>query len=160
MGDCMTAWTKIGAALLMAGAIGMTLPALAQTADEVSVKVEAEFGSATQLSDAFTALAQSITDGDKETAAALMWYPLHVTSGGKRFDIKSPESFIERYDEIVTEAVKLAVTQQDFAALTIGEDFVSTDGDVVSFKQVCAGKKCQVKYWLVRAIDVDAAAAR
>ncbi|GLQ55753.1 hypothetical protein GCM10010862_30120 [Devosia nitrariae] len=126
----------------------------AQGVAEVNEHIEALLGDADAFEVAFEVLQHAIAGHDAETVASLVDYPLDVVIDGRRIVIEEEAEFVERYDEIVTDPVEAAVTDQAYADLFVNGDGVMFGDGEVWMSAYCTDRSCEAVYWLVRAINI------
>lgn len=141
--------------LLVGAGLGVTLSSVAAQSDgQVNERIEALLGDADAFEVAFEVLQQAVAGHDAETVASLVDYPLQVVIDGRRTAIDGEAEFVERYDEIVTQAVEAAVTDQVYADLFVNGDGVMFGDGEVWMSSYCTDSSCAAIYWLVRAINI------
>lgn len=133
----------------------VTLPSVAaQSVAQVNDHIETLLGDADAFGVAFEVLQQAIAGHDAETVASLVDYPLDVVIDGRQVAIEGEAEFVERYDEIVTEPVEAAVTDQAYEDLFVNGDGVMFGDGEVWMNAYCTDNSCEAVYWLVRAINI------
>jgi hypothetical protein len=128
--------------------------AAAQDVAEVNEQIETLLGDADAFEVAFEVLQQAVAGHDAETVASLVDYPLDVVVDGRRIAIESEAEFVQRYDEIVTEPVEAAVTDQGYDDLFVNSDGVMFGNGEAWMSAYCTDRSCEAIYWLVRAINI------
>jgi hypothetical protein len=128
--------------------------ASAQSVEDVNARIESLLGGSDSFSVAFEVLQEAVEAEDRATVASLVRYPLNVTLDGRRIAITDEETFVSRYDEIVTPAVAEVVISQEYADLFVNADGVMLGDGEVWLNAYCTDRSCAVTYWLIRAINV------
>lgn len=147
-------WLAKSSLLVGAGLCTMLSSVAAQGDAEINDQIETLLGDADAFEVAFEVLQQAIAGHDAETVASLVDYPLDVVIDGRRIAIEGEAEFVARYDEIVTEPVETAVTDQAYADLFVNGDGVMFGDGEVWMSAYCTDSSCEAVYWLVRAINI------
>lgn len=128
-------------------------PAAAQTVEETNARLDAIYGEHTTFGDAFDALFNAVSNGDKATVASLVKYPLRVATNGEEYVIDNEQTFIDNYDTIMTPQIVDTIVGQDFALLFVNDEGVMYGDGNVWFADVCLDDACNTAVWLVTTIQ-------
>jgi hypothetical protein len=119
--------------------LALATPALAQTADDVSAAIEMNFGDAQYFEMAFVSIQGAVAERDAAYLASWVAYPITINpGGGDAFVVETPEDFVARYDDIVTDEIYQAVTGQAYENL-----FVNSEGVMFGDGQLWIAGICQ-----------------
>jgi hypothetical protein len=126
------------------------------TAARVAVRLALQDGTAGSLAHRYAALGVTddaiinrtalrcwlaLRDGDRETVADLVAYPLSVVVGGRRLQLRTRAQFLARYEAIVTPRLRAAVlasvprhlfVRDDGAMLGAGDIWIGATGRLVA----------------------------
>jgi hypothetical protein len=152
-GKFMNLLAKLTAAAGLALFVGLSLPALAQSPEEMNARVDTLFGEHETLVAAFDGLTAAVRDGDAETVAAFVKYPFTVTVGGRKLVLKSEQEFVADYDAIITPEIAKVVGGQDYGALFANSNGVMFGNGEMWLTAVCTDKACSSSYWMISAIN-------
>jgi hypothetical protein len=131
---------RLAAALLIA--LLFVVPAAAQTADEVNGRIEMVLGDHTKFEAAFAAVQAAVADEDADALAALVSYPITIRSGPEELTIDDVEAFAQHYEEIMTEEIVTAITDQTYESLFVNSDGVMFGNGQVWLSGVCTDDAC------------------
>jgi hypothetical protein len=120
----------------------LAVPAVAQTADEVNGRIEMVLGDHTKFEAAFAAVQAAVADEDADALAALVSYPITIRSGPEELTIDDVEAFAQHYEEIMTEEIATAITEQTYEGLFVNSDGVMFGTGQVWLSGVCADDAC------------------
>lgn len=120
----------------------LATPALAQSVEAVNEQLAFQFGDAAKMEEAIATFQQAVRDGDAETVAALVSYPITVTIDGEDREFADAEEFADSYDEIITPHIAEVVAQQDYAALFVNVDGVMFGSGEVWLTALCEDEAC------------------
>ena len=95
--------------LAMAGALAGSAHRLRAQETSTSETIQSPLGDSTRYREAITAFQKAVKAHDAAGVAALVRYPIKVRIGGSRRTIKTPQTFIAKYDSIITPAIAAAV---------------------------------------------------
>ena len=140
-------WSLCLAALLMTG------PALAQTHEEVSARIEALQGDAAGFAEAFDLLTEAMRYGDPVTVAQLAEYPLTVRANGEEYELIEARDLVDNYDRLVMADTQAIVASQDFAELFVNAEGVMFGNGEVWMASVCDDNACSRTHWAIIAIN-------
>lgn len=108
-----------------------TVSSNAQTDKEVNSNLDTLFGEHVSYQKFFEKLKQAIVKNDKQVIASMVDYPFHARINGKAIKINDQAHFINDYNKVITEKVRLAVINQTYANLFANWQGVSIgDGEV------------------------------
>jgi len=147
---------RLALAIIAALAVA-TVPAVAQTADEVNASIDTLLGDHTPYEEAFAAIQAAVADDDAETVAAWVAYPFSATINGEDYALEGPEGFVEHYDGIVTEEVKVAVVEQKYEELFVNAEGIMVGNGQMWLSGICKDYACAE--FEVRIITIQSTAA-
>jgi hypothetical protein len=133
--------------------VGLGVPVVAQSASEVSERIETLLGNAAAFEAAFEALQFAVEAEDRQTVAALVKYPFHTTLRGRRVSVRNDLEFVAHYDALVPDAVEAAILAQSYETLFVNADGVMFGSGQLWMTPVCAGRRCAQTVWLISAIN-------
>lgn len=130
--------------LLVALSLLLAVPAYAQTADDVSAAINANFGDAREFERAFVSIQGAVAEGDAASVASWVAYPITVTDeNGDKLTLEDESQFVEHYDEFMTDEIVDAVAQQDYAALFVNSEGVMFGDGQMWISGVCPTEACE-----------------
>jgi hypothetical protein len=133
--------TKLLAALGLAFALS-SFPAMAQTDADTDAAIDSALGDHTFYRTAFDALQKAIADDDKAGFAAWVSYPIAVTADGEEMTIADAAQFEEHYDNILTDAIKTAISEQKWQDLFANYKGVMFGNGQVWLNGICKDDTC------------------
>jgi hypothetical protein len=143
---------------VLAGALSMALlPAVAR-ADEAGVdqQIEALLGDTFDYKELFYAFQSAVAEGDAETVASLVSYPITVTQDSVASTYADASEFVEYYDDIITPEVRRAVAGQDYGDLFVSGGGIMIGNGEVWINGICDDDSCsQVLPRVVTIQDAD-----
>ena len=96
----------------------------------VDAAIDKVLGDHTKYRAVIDAYQKAVSEGDKDTVAALIDYPFAATIDGKRTVIKDAAGFVQHYDKIVTPAIAGAIKAQKYSELMVnGQDVMFGSGE-------------------------------
>jgi hypothetical protein len=104
-------------ALVVTLAMAAAAPALAQSDQETSVRLDALFGAHEPYEAFLATLKDAIAAKDKRAVAAMIAYPLETRIAGARVTLGSAEDLVRRYDRLFPPPVVAAIEGQTYATL-------------------------------------------
>jgi hypothetical protein len=120
-----------------------TPAALAQTADEVSGRINMLFGDAQYFEMAFVAIQGAVTDGDAEYLASWVAYPITINPGtDEEWTVETPEDFVASYGDIMTDEIYQAVTGQAYENLFVNDQGVMFGNGQLWMTAICQDDTC------------------
>jgi hypothetical protein len=128
------------AAMLM---VASAAPVLAASVAEVNTRIETVLGNAKRYETSINAFQQAVATGSTEDVAAFIRYPLRVAIDGRKAVIRSPKTFVERYDEIMTPTIVDAIKGQDYGDLFVNDQGVMFGNGQAWLNAVCLDPKCR-----------------
>lgn len=132
---------KMIAGLLLALCLSV-VPALAQSDADTDAAIDSNLGDHTLYRGAFDAIRKAVADDDKAAFAEWVSYPIKVTADGEEMSIGSPEQFVEHYDNIVTDEIKTAITDQSWADLFVNYQGIMFGNGQVWANGICKDDQC------------------
>lgn len=132
---------KLLAALGLAFALS-ALPALAQTDADTDAAVDSSLGDHTAYRAAFDAIQKAVVEGDKAGFAAWVSYPIAVTADGEEMKLSDAAQFEEHYDNILTDEIKAAITDQKWQDLFVNYQGIMFGNGQVWLNGICKDDKC------------------
>lgn len=126
--------------VMLAALIGM--PAFAASVAEVNARIDSVLGNSKRYEASINAFQQAVKEGHKEDVAAFIRYPIRVTIGGQKTVIRSPETFVQRYDAIMTPAIVGAIRNQNYGDLFVNDQGVMFGNGQAWLNAVCLDRKC------------------
>lgn len=127
--------------LLLAAAFSVA-PALAQSDAETDAAIDAALGDHTAYRAAFDAIQQDVAEGDKAGFAEWVSYPIEVKIGGDKVSIADAGEFVARYDEIVTDEIRNAISGQAWADLFVNYQGIMFGNGQVWLNGICKDDAC------------------
>lgn len=132
---------KLLAALGLALALS-AFPAVAQTDADTDAAVESALGDHTAYRAAFDAIQKAVADGDKVGFAAWVSYPIAVTADGEAMKLSDAAQFEEHYDNILTDEIKAAITDQKWQDLFVNYQGIMFGNGQVWLNGICKDDAC------------------
>jgi hypothetical protein len=129
-------------ALVMALAMAAAAPALAQSDQETSGRLDALFGAHEPYEAFLATLKDAVAARDKRAVAAMIAYPLETRIAGARVTLGSAEDLVRRYDRLFTPPVVAAIEGQTYATLFATAEGVMVGDGELWFSGICAGEAC------------------
>lgn len=135
-----------------------TLPAAAQTAEDINDTIDGVLGDHAPYEEAFFSIQAAVVEYEAESVALWVAFPLSVTVDGQAFSIEGPADFIEQYDAVVTEEVRDAVANQRYEDLFVNAEGVMFGDGQMWLNGVCSDDACtesDVKIITIQGTDAD-----
>lgn len=132
---------KIIAGLMLALCLSV-VPALAQSDADTDAAIDSNLGDHTLYRTAFDAIQKAVADDDKAASAEWVSYPIIITADGEEMSIADAAQFVEHYDNILTEEIKTAITDQTWADLFANYQGVMFGNGQVWVNGICKDDKC------------------
>ena len=129
------------AGLLLAFCLSV-VPALAQSDADTDAAIDSNLGNHALYRAAFDAIQKAVADDDKAAFAEWVSYPIKVTADGEEMSIGSPEQFVEHYDNILTDEIKAAITDQSWVDLFVNYQGIMFGNGQVWANGICRDDKC------------------
>ena len=123
---------------LLALLLLLPLPAMAASVAEVDQRIADVLGDPGAFHEAFDAIQQALAEDDAEALAKWVEYPLNVQVSGAPSTIASEEDFVAAYPQLLPDAIKAVVEEQDYADL-----FVNDQGAMFGNGQMWLGGICK-----------------
>ena len=103
-------------------------------AGDARARIDALLGDAAQYEAVFNAFKIAVVAGDRAAVVETLRFPLNIGAGKQ---IRGPGEFQRNYDKIITPAVIVAVSNQDF-----GKVFVNQQGVMIGDGQLWLNGQC------------------
>lgn len=120
-----------------------TAPAVAQSDAETDAVIDNVLGDHTLYREAFDAIQQAVADDDRAAYAAWVGYPIKVVADGEEMTIDEPAQFIEKYDNILTDEIRGAITSQHWQDLFANDQGVMFGNGQVWLNGICKDDTCE-----------------
>lgn len=132
---------KLLQAVLLAFSL-LAAPALAQSDANTDAAIDYALGDHAAYRAAFDAIQKAVTDDDGAAFAAWVSYPIKVTTDGEEMSIADAGQFAEHYDNIVTDEIKTAISDQAWAGLFVNDQGVMFGNGQVWLNGICKDDQC------------------
>ncbi len=146
--------------LLLACVLASTFTGLARTGRQSSAAVdqaiEKNVGNPVEVHQFFTRLQQAAARQDKDTVASMVRYPITVKLNGKSTILRTPRSFLEHYDRILTPEITAAIARQRYENLFVNYQGVMIGNGQVWIAGICRDKACKESDIKIRTIQSTA----
>ena len=131
-------------------------PALAQTDEDVTAAINANFGDAEPFVEAFDAIQAAVEAGDAETFASWISYPFRVTVDGEAYVFEGEDGVIDHYESMMTDEIKTAILDQQYKNLFVNAEGVMFGDGQLWLSAICQNEPCDI--FDVRIITVQSTA--
>ena len=131
-------------------------PALAQTDEDVTAAINANFGDAAPFVEAFDAIQAAVEAGDAETFASWISYPFRVTVDGEAYVFEGEDGVIDHYESMMTDEIKTAILDQQYKNLFVNAEGVMFGDGQLWLSAICQNEPCDI--FDVRIITVQSTA--
>jgi len=131
-------------------------PVLAQTDEDVTAAITANFGDAAPFVDAYDTIQAAVADGDAETFAGWISYPFRVTVDGEAYVFEAEDGVIEHYESMMTDEIKTAIVEQQYKDLFVNAEGVMFGNGQLWLTAICQNEPCDI--FDVRIITVQSTA--
>ena len=131
-------------------------PALAQTDEDVTAAINANFGDAAPFLEAFDAIQAAVEAGDAETFASWISYPFGVTVDGEAYVFEGEDGVIDHYESMMTDEIKTAILDQQYKNLFVNAEGVMFGDGQLWLSAICQNEPCDI--FDVRIITVQSTA--
>lgn len=130
--------------VVVASFVALMTPAAAQTVEEVNGRIETVFGEYEAFAEAFEAVQAAVAEGDAETFAEWVYYPITVaaTGDGEEVTLEGPEDVVARYDDFMTDEIIEAITNQRYEDLFVNGGGVMFGNGELWLGGVCTEEGC------------------
>jgi hypothetical protein len=118
------------------------IPALAQSDAEVDARIDAVLGDHTLYRAAFDGIRTALAEGDASAFAAWVSYPARVVADGEAMVIGGEAQFVEHFDNILTDEIRAAITDQKWQDLFVNADGVMFGNGQVWLNGICRDEAC------------------
>ncbi|HTH54260.1 MAG TPA: hypothetical protein VL495_09930 [Edaphobacter sp.] len=111
-------------------------------------------GDPAQFQTVFTGLKQAVEKHDAAAVAALISYPITINPRTKKaISIRTPKTFIARYDQIVTPHIADVIEKQKYEDLFVNDQGAMFGSGEVWIAGICKDKACKQVDIKVRTIQ-------
>jgi hypothetical protein len=131
----------------------MSLPALAQSEEDVHASIEAIHGNADGFFEVFSLLQDAVMFGDPVTWGQYAFFPLVVNANGETYDVLEEQDLVDNFDMLVMSETLQAFLEQDVADLIVTDEGVGIGDGVVWISNVCLDDACSQTQWGIIAIN-------
>ncbi|SMQ70274.1 hypothetical protein SAMN06295905_1861 [Devosia lucknowensis] len=140
--------TRLAASALAILALASTsMPATAQSEEEVYDSIESIHGNADGFFEVLSLLQDAVMFGDPVTFGQYAFFPLAVNVGGESYEVLQPDDLTADFDNIFTPEVQQAVLEQDPADLVVTSEGVGVGNGAVWITNVCLDDACEETQW-------------
>jgi hypothetical protein len=123
-------------------AMAAAAPAVAQSDEETSARLDVLFG-AHEPYEAFLArLKDAVAAGDRRSVAAMVAYPLETRVAGESVTLAVPDDVLRRYDQLFAPPVVAAIGRQTYATLFANAEGVMIGDGEIWFSGICGDDAC------------------
>ncbi|SEL88004.1 hypothetical protein SAMN05428989_2767 [Pseudoxanthomonas sp. GM95] len=144
--DAMAAPASVAASEAPAQAAQPSMPADAGKEAEVDARIDKVLGDHKAYRSALERLQAAVGTDDRSGVAALVRYPLAVSTLTGKIQVDNAKDFIAHYPDIVTPVVAQAIAKQRYAELFVSQNGVMLGSGEVWINGVCHDPQC---------VDVD-----
>lgn len=138
------------AAMLLAGT---TLPAAAQSEEDVYAGIESIHGNADGFFELFSLLQDAVMFGDPVTFGQYAFFPLSVNANGESYDVLEEQDLLDNFDMLVSPDTLQAVLNQDVADLIVTSEGVGLGDGALWITNVCLDDDCAETQWGIISIN-------
>lgn len=133
--------SKLLTALILALSLCVA-PALAQSDTDTDAAVDQVLGDHATYHAAFDAIQKAVAGNDKAAFAGWVSYPIDVTIEGKQVTIEDAQQFADRYDAIVTDDIKAAITGQKWSDVLVNDEGLMFGDGEAWLNGICKDDAC------------------
>ena len=133
-------------------------PALAQSVEAVNDQLALQFGDDGRMERAIIDFQQAVRDGDVETVAALVSYPITINIDGVDREFADAEAFAADYNDIMTPDIAEVVAGQDYGALFVNSQGAMFGQGEVWITAFCEDESCNS--WEPKVVTIQHTANR
>lgn len=153
----MASYFALGRLIIFTIALWAASSAVAQgSAAAVDKALDDNLGEHVQMHQVFFKLQQAVAKQDAAAVAALVNYPLRVKVKGKTVIIRTPQTFVSKYDSIMTPEIAGAVERQKYDDLFVNDQGAMFGDGQVWLAGVCKDKGCEHPEIRIRTIQSTA----
>lgn len=127
----------------------LTLPAFAQSEEDVMAQIESLHGMSVEFGEVFAQVQDAFLFDDPASFASLGAYPLTVAANGELYDILDPQDLVDNFDTLLTQDTRDAIGGQDFADLIVTSDGVGFANGAMWMTNICDDDACSSSQWLI-----------
>lgn len=145
----LSSFILLGALLLSAGIV------LAQTgSSSLDKSIADNVGDPAKFQTFFASLKQAVEKRDAAAVAAMVSYPITVNPRTKAtITIRTPQSFIARYDKIITPHIGEVITKQKYENLFVNYQGAMLGSGEIWIAGICKDKACKQSEIKIRTIQ-------
>jgi hypothetical protein len=142
-GDELHLRTQLARLILFTGALLLpTIGAAQSSRADLNKSIDMLIGDHVKVEHLLTDLQRSVASHNAAAVAALVHYPIKVTSGKHPITIKTPTEFIADYDRIITLDISEAILKQKYDALFVNSQGAMLGEGEVWITSFCLDKDC------------------
>lgn len=130
-----------------------TLPALAQSEEEVMARIERIHGDSEGFGEIYGRLQDAFLFDDPTSIAELGIYPMAVNANGESYDILEAQDLVDNFDSLVSTQTQEALLNQDFADLLVTSEGVSFASGALWMTNICLDDACAETQWGIWSIN-------
>lgn len=131
----------------------LSVPAYAQSEEDVMAQIESLHGKSAEFGEAFGLLQDAFLFGDPVTIADLGVYPLTVNANGESYDILEAQDLVDNFDSLLTPQTISALSSQDYGDLIVTSDGVGFANGALWMALVCVDDSCTDSNWGIISIN-------
>lgn len=120
----------------------LSLPALAQSADDVNAAIDSNFGDHAAFEAAIQSIQFAIAEGDAAGVAAWVAYPITINPTGDALVIENEAEFVQHYGDFMTDEIVNAVATQEYGDLFVNAEGVMFGNGQLWVSGVCRDDAC------------------
>lgn len=140
-------------ALLVAAALLVATPVLAQTAADVDQQIDTILGPHETYANAIQRIQEALNERDIEKLAGYIGYGEAIKVNGADVIINDEADLTARFDELFNERVIKAVTGQAYETLFVNQDGIMFGSGELWLNGVCDDEACQFPFVTIVAIN-------
>jgi len=130
-------------AMLLAWAVAGAFSLVHAQDKTTSESIQSLLGDSAQYRSAIMVFQEAVRAHDVDGVAALVSYPITVRIGGRKRTIRTPQTFIAKYDSILTPAIAAAVRDEPYGDMMVNAKGVMLGRGEVWISGVCREKACK-----------------
>jgi len=133
--------------------VTLTVPAFAQSEEDVIARIENIHGDFDGFSEAFATMQDAFLFSDPTAIADLGLYPMTVNANGETYDILEAQDLVDNFDSLLTPETQAALASQDFADLIVTSEGVGFANGALWMTNVCLDDGCAETQWGILSIN-------
>lgn len=133
--------------------LALTVPAFAQSEEDVMSQIENLHGKSVEFGAAFGQLQDAFLFDNPTAIADLGIYPIAVNANGESYDILTAQDLVDNFDSLLTDDTLAALSSQDFADLIVTSDGVGFANGALWMSLVCLDDSCTDSNWGIISIN-------